>query len=41
MFNFYLEMFLSETPDKIIITNIDKEKFDKLGIDLKVGITYL
>jgi hypothetical protein len=37
---FLLESILSETPDKIVITNIDKEKFDKLGIDSKVGITY-
>ena len=37
---FLLESILSETPDKISITNIDKEKFDKLGIDSKVGTTY-
>lgn len=37
---FLLESILSETPDKISITDIDKEKFDKLGIDSKVGVTY-
>lgn len=37
---FLLESVLSETPDRISITNIDKEKFDKLGIDSKVGTTY-
>lgn len=37
---FLLESVLSETPDKIIISNIDKEKFDKLGIDSKVGTAY-
>ena len=37
---FLLESVLSETPDKIIISNIDKEKFDKLGIPSQIGTTY-
>jgi len=37
---FLLESVLSETPDKISITNIDKEKFDKLKIPSQVGTTY-
>lgn len=37
---FLLESVLSETPDKISITSIDKEKFDKLKIPSQVGTTF-
>lgn len=37
---FLLESILNETPDRITISKNDKKKFDKLGIDSKIGTTY-